>query len=64
MANIMNKDELKEKVTEVMTDLSTDIDEYLAQSNVPIECYQKDLDTKLMLATKELRKIIEQLSFI
>jgi hypothetical protein len=43
----MDAQALAQKVALEIRDASNDIDAYLA-SDVPIECYRKDIDTKLV----------------
>lgn len=49
--------ELLNLVAKEITDTQNDIDAYLA-SDVPIECYRKDIDEKLNVMKKEIVKLI------
>jgi hypothetical protein len=57
-----NKQELLNHVIDfAVVDAANDIKEYLA-SDVPIECYAKDIDIKLSFLQKRLRNIIYKLN--
>jgi len=53
----MNTQALAQKVAHEVRDVANDIDAYLA-SDVPIECYRKDIDLKLMAMKERIAVMI------
>lgn len=54
----MNPSSIADKVDNLIVKTADDIQEYLGADNVPLECYQKDIDKKLEDLRDEVKKVI------
>ena len=54
-------DDLIKRIDKIVLDTANDINEYLKDDKVPVECYVKDIDAKMNLMRKMIKTELDEL---
>jgi hypothetical protein len=50
---------IKEQILKEIVDTANDINKYLMDESIPMECYPSDIDRKLEMMSKNISKLLD-----